>query len=143
MTEHVDSMSTDSAWGGLALTGVPAEPFAVMPAQQMRGIVKLGPFAAMTVTLRDEAAERRRLERAIDLLKNRLRQAGQHVSSETVEWHEYDERELDDLRPTAVYIVVLQNSSRDMRRKVLLDLLAFVADQDDRAVRERLAVRVR
>lgn len=137
-----DFTSTDPAWGGLSFT-IPVASFPVTPAPQLRGIVKLGAVAEMTVPLHDEVDERQRIERMAEKLKQHVREIGYALSTATMEWRRNGEDPAIGGHATAVLIIKLSRNSREDRRAVLLDLLGFLADQDDEAVRERLAVRVR
>ena len=131
-----------SAWAGVA-TAI-TSPSAVPQTARLSQTVKLQPTAVVTVPLRDEMEERRRIIQFIDALKAQVQRMGLHLSSTLLEWRQYAaDGSTSDVPLTAVVIFASTSASREQRSNVLSDLLDFIAEHKDAAVRQRVSVRVR
>jgi hypothetical protein len=125
------------------LTGTTPPFFPAMPAQVLQGPVKLAPVAELKLPLRDEREERRRLLQAVEELRKHADSAGVVTEHSRVEWRPYADETNPMEGPTAVLTLTLRDSTREMRRDLLLNLLERLAEHRDPLVRARISVRVR
>lgn len=117
--------------------------FVAMPDQVISGTVRLGTVAKLKYVLRDEAAERKAADEAVREMVNRV--GGESaIESAHVDWRDSVGADPDnDDRSGAIVILNLKNSTREIRRAVLRDLLGFLGDHTNPFIREQLGVRVR